>query len=276
MIPTAKEVLAVAASQIGYCEKKTNAYLDDFTKNAGSNNYTRFGRDVSNPKYWNGNKQGQEWCTSFVCSMILYAAGGTPNGGVKNEKYFADVKAVQPYTSLGASCKYQTAAYKKAKRWSETPAVGDQAFFTRGHTGLVEKVGTKTVTLIEGNSHNKVERRTYSFPNAIFSGFGKPNYAAEKEEPKPSAPKEEPKPSAPKEEPKPGTETKPAAFSPYSAKVTPSNGLNVRTGAGTSYKKLGALKCGSVIRILEEKNGWGRIAYEGKTGWVCLTYVRRV
>ena len=267
MIPTAKEVLAVAASQIGYCEKKTNAWLDDFTKNAGSNNYTRFGRDVSNPKYWNGNKQGQEWCTSFVCSMILYAAGGTPNGGVKNEKYFADVKAVQPYTSLGASCKYQTNAYKNAKRWSETPAVGDQAFFTRGHTGLVEKVGTKTITLIEGNSHNKVERRTYSFPNAIFSGFGKPNYAEEKkEEPK----KEDTKPSTP------SSSVPTQSFKPYLVVVTPSNGLNVRTGAGTSYKKLGALKCGTKVKVLEEKSGWGRILYNSKAGWICLTYVKKV
>ena len=31
-------------------EKKSNAYLDDFTKNAGDKNYTKFARDVNN---WN-------------------------------------------------------------------------------------------------------------------------------------------------------------------------------------------------------------------------------
>lgn len=255
MIPTAKEVLAVAASQIGYCEKKTNAYLDDFTKNAGANNYTKYARDLFKAGYWNGNKNGYDWCTTFVAWCIYEACG----------KNLADAKKVQPYGTYGASCKWQTKYYQNAKRWSETPAVGDQAFFTRGHTGLVEKVGAKTITLIEGNSHNKVERRTYSFPNAIFSGFGKPNYAAEKEEPK-----KEDKPSTP------SSSVPTQSFKPYLAVVTPSNGLNVRTGAGTSYKKLGALKCGTKIKVLEEKSGWGRILYNNKAGWICLTYTRKV
>ena len=255
MIPTAKEVLAVAASQIGYCEKKTNAYLDDFTKNAGSNNYTKYARDLYKAGYWNGNKNGYDWCTTFVAWCIYEACG----------KNLADAKKVQPYGTYGASCKWQTKYYQNAKRWSETPAVGDQAFFTRGHTGLVEKVGTKTITLIEGNSHNKVERRTYSFPNAIFSGFGKPYYAAEKEEPKPSSPVSTP--SSPVSTP---------SFKPYLVQVTPSNGLNVRTGAGTSYKKLGALKCGTKVKVLEEKSGWGRILYNSKAGWICLTYTKKV
>lgn len=258
MIPTAKEVLAVAALQIGYCEKKTNASLDDFTKNAGANNYTKYARDLYKAGYWNGNKNGYDWCTTF-CAWCIYEACG---------KNIADAKKVQPYGTYGASCKWQTKYYQNAKRWSETPAVGDQAFFTRGHTGLVEKVEAKTITLIEGNSHNKVERRTYSFPNAIFSGFGKPNYAAEK--PAASVPKEDPKPSTP------STSVPTQSFKPYLAVVTPSNGLNVRTGAGTSYKKLGALKCGTKIKILEEKSGWGRIDYNSKAGWVCLTYVKKV
>ena len=33
-------VIKVAESQIGYLEKKSNADLDSFTGNAGSNNYT--------------------------------------------------------------------------------------------------------------------------------------------------------------------------------------------------------------------------------------------
>ena len=261
MIPTAAEVLAVATKWIGYREKKSNKDLLSFTANAGSNNYTIFGKDVSVPKYWNGNKQGADWCTSFVTACILYAAGGKADGGAANEKFFPDVKKVQPYTTLGASCKYETNAYKKAKRWAETPAVGDQAFFKRGHTGLVEKFDGKRLTLIEGNSNNRVERRTYNFPNSIFTGFGKPYYAipAEKEPAKPSV-----KPA------------EPAKFKEYEAKVTPSNGLNVRTGPSTSYKKLGALKFGTKVKVLEEKSGWGRIVYNGKAGWISLNYVKKV
>lgn len=258
--PTAAETLAVATKYIGYKEKKNANFLDDFDKNAGSANYTLFARDTKG--FW-GNKQGFEWCTTFV--LFCFCKAANPDFPKDKDATFAEVKKVQPYTKYGASCKYQTNAYKNAKRWSSTPAVGYQAFFTRGHTGLVEKVEAKRITLIEGNSNNKVERRTYTWPNSIFSGFGMPNYAPEKTEHKPAA---STKPST-------GTTTKPA-FVAYSAKVIPSNGLNVRTGAGTSYKKLGALKYGTVVTVKEEKSGWGRIAYNGQTGWICLAYVKKV
>ena len=254
MICTAKEALAVAASEIGYKEKKSNKDLDSKTGNAGSANYTKYARDTKG--YW-GNKQGFEWCTTFV--LYCFCKGCDPDFPEGKDAAFADVKKIQPYTKYGAFCKYQTEAYKNAKRWSSTPAVGYQAFFTRGHTGLVEKVGTKTVTLIEGNSNNKVERRTYSFPNAIFSGFGKPYYAVKESAKEP----EKPKPTV-------------VTFKPYEAKVTPSNGLNVRTGPSTSYKKLGALKFGTKVKVLEEKSGWGRIVYNGKAGWISLNYVKKV
>ena len=246
---TAEEVLKVAESQIGYCEKKTNAYLDDFTKNAGSNNYTKYARDLYKAGYWNGNKNGYDWCTTFVAWCFWVAAGRNKDKAIE----------VQPYGSLGASCKYETGYYKKVNRFFSTPMVGDQAFFTRGHTGLVEKVGTKTITLIEGNSNNKMERRSYSFPNSIFSGFGRPFYQANA-----SVPKEDP----PKEDT--------ASFKPYKGKVTSTNGLNVRTGNSTSYKKLGALKYNTVVTILEEKGGWGRINYNGKDGWICLNWIKKV
>lgn len=40
-----EKIYSVAADEIGYLEKKTNAYLDDKTKNAGYNNYTKYWRD---------------------------------------------------------------------------------------------------------------------------------------------------------------------------------------------------------------------------------------
>lgn len=255
MIPTASDVLRVAAKYIGYKEKKTNAQLDDPAANAGSANYTKFARDTKG--FW-GDKQGFEWCTTFVLFCFCEAADPAfPKG---KEEAFTDAKKLQPYTKYGASCKWQTAAYQEAGRWSADPHVGDQAFFTRGHTGLVEKVTAKQITLIEGNSNNKVERHVYKWPNSNFSGFGRPRYAEAAE---PTPPKEEQKPTAP-------------VFREYRAKVTPSNGLNVRTGAGTSFAKLGALKCGTVVTVKAEKSGWGQITYNGRAGWICLTYVRRV
>ena len=67
----------------------------------------------------------------------------------------------------------------------------------------------------------------------------------------------------------------PDPFTPWRGKVTPTNGLNIRTGPGTGYKKLGAMKMGTEIKILEESAGWGRIA-SPKAGWVSLDYVKRM
>ena len=64
-------------------------------------------------------------------------------------------------------------------------------------------------------------------------------------------------------------------FRSYTGTVTPTNGLNVRSGAGTSYQKLGALSHKTQVTILEEKSGWGRINYKGLVGWVALQYIKK-
>lgn len=66
---TADAFVAMAQSYIGYEEKKSNAYLDDFHKNAGRNNYQKFQRDVV-------GYTGDQWCQYFVDAMAFYAAGG--------------------------------------------------------------------------------------------------------------------------------------------------------------------------------------------------------
>ena len=66
------------------------------------------------------------------------------------------------------------------------------------------------------------------------------------------------------------------AFKPYSTTTDAEKGLNVRAGAGTSYKILGILPYGSKVTILEKNGKWGRISYNGKTGWIALQYTRKV
>lgn len=48
--------------------------------------------------------------------------------------------------------------------------------------------------------------------------------------------------------------------------------LNIREGAGTNYKLLGQVPNGTVINVEEVYGVWGKITYNGITGWVCLTY----
>lgn len=49
--------------------------------------------------------------------------------------------------------------------------------------------------------------------------------------------------------------------------------LNVRSGPGSSYGKLGTLSSGKQVTILETQNGWHRINFNGKTGYVSTQYV---
>ena len=52
------------------------------------------------------------------------------------------------------------------------------------------------------------------------------------------------------------------------------NGLNVRSGPGTTYGKIGSLKNGDVVTILEElDNGWYKISFPGANGAATEGYV---
>lgn len=57
-------------------------------------------------------------------------------------------------------------------------------------------------------------------------------------------------------------------------RVTPKIGLNVRTGPGTGYSKLGALVCGTAVQVARIENGWAVIDYRGREAWVCAAYLK--
>ncbi|MDL2258597.1 SH3 domain-containing protein [Eubacteriales bacterium OttesenSCG-928-K08] len=50
--------------------------------------------------------------------------------------------------------------------------------------------------------------------------------------------------------------------------------VNVRTGPSTSYTKLGQLKKGAQVTRTGETNGWSKIDYNGKTGYVSNKYLK--
>lgn len=54
-------------------------------------------------------------------------------------------------------------------------------------------------------------------------------------------------------------------------KVT-ANLLNVRAGAGTNYKIVTTIKKDSIHKLLEEKNGWGKIS----NGWISSEYYKKI
>lgn len=58
----------------------------------------------------------------------------------------------------------------------------------------------------------------------------------------------------------------------YNVKVTAKSGLNIRTGASTSYRIVGGYKYGTVVTITQTNENWGKT----NKGWICLTYTSNV
>ncbi len=67
-------------------------------------------------------------------------------------------------------------------------------------------------------------------------------------------------------------------FKSYKIMVTTST-LNIRKGAGTSYKKIGCIHKGDIYEIVSEANGvgakrWGKI--QPSSGWISLDYTEKI
>lgn len=173
------EVLRVAAAEVGYCEKATNANLDDPTANAGSGNWTKYARDLwaADPHFYQGPKNGYDWCCCFV-DYCFYKASDAETAQ----------KALCYTGPYGAGCGMSVMYYKEAGRFTErvnaSPRPGDQIFFGTAtdvkHTGLVERVDGSNVYTIEGNSSNKVQRRSYKLSDSYIYGYGRPRYDGDK------------------------------------------------------------------------------------------------
>ena len=167
------EVLRVAADELGYLEKASNQKLDDKTANAGSGNWTKYARDLweANPHFYQGSKNGYEWCCVFV-DWCRYVAGGKDSLHAQKISF-----QTGPY---GAGCEFAAQYYKAAGAWYASPKPGDQIFFGNAagaqHTGLVEKVENDKVFTIEDNSYNAVRRQSYALTDASILGYGRPAY----------------------------------------------------------------------------------------------------
>ena len=61
-------------------------------------------------------------------------------------------------------------------------------------------------------------------------------------------------------------------------KVISSDGLNIRAGAGTNTKKIGALAKGATVTVtkVSDNKNWGYV--KSKKGWICISskYVKKV
>lgn len=130
-----------------YLEKKSNAYLDDFTKNAGDKNYTKFARDVNN---WNQpGCQGQPWCAVYQFWKLV--------------KVFGLTKALQIMGGGFYNCQSVTRHAKQKGTWHSTSKKGALIIFRNGsHIGSVNSYDATYVYTNEGN--------TSSAPGVVANG----------------------------------------------------------------------------------------------------------
>lgn len=138
----AKDIVDVAIGEIGYKEQ--------------GNNRTKYGA-------WYG-MNGAAWCHMFV-SWCAYKAGVSTSIVPKTAS-----------TSAGMAWFKKNGLFRYKGKY--TPKRGDIVYFktNRSHVGIVEKVVGSTLHTVEGNTSDRVARRTYPLSNATITGYGVPKY----------------------------------------------------------------------------------------------------
>lgn len=263
---TSDLVINIAKAEVGYLEKKSNSQLDSKTANAGSANYTKYGRDM-HAIYPSVMDFPAAWCDCFV-DWCFYKAYGIANAKGLLGGDFND------YTVASAQLYKNKNAY--IKKGQGVPKIGDQIFFNNGsricHTGLVTKVTSTTVYTIEGNTSSAagvvanggcVREKSYSLNYSRIDGYGRPKYdvAVKTETVKIEAAQSFDK----------------RIVGTYS--VTASS-LNIRTGAGTSKSIIRTIAKGEKVKCFGYYTAisgtkWYYISYNGEVGFVSSKYLKK-
>jgi len=176
-----KGLIALALAEVGYLEKKNGsaAFLGDKTANAGSANYTKYGKEMHDI-YPAVMDYPAAWCDAFV-DWLFYSTYGVANAKGLLGGNFND------YTVASAQLYKNKGAYFK-----KNPRVGDQIFFKNSsricHTGIVYAVDASRVYTIEGNTSGAsgvvangggVCKKSYALGYSRIDGYGRPNYTIE-------------------------------------------------------------------------------------------------
>lgn len=181
----AQVVINIALNEDGYLEKSSAAYkknkniIYEKTKGAGSDNYTKYGKEMHDlypavmdfPAYW---------CDCFV-DWCFYKAYGVSSAKALLSGNFDD------YTVNSKALYVAKGAY--IKRGEGIPKKGDQIFFNNGtrvcHTGIVYDVDKTYVYTVEGNTSvgsavvangGGVSKKKYALSYNKIDGYGRPPY----------------------------------------------------------------------------------------------------
>lgn len=173
MANTCDKVINIAKNEVGYLEKKSNSQLDSKTANAGSANYTKYGKWYGlNPDFW---------CAMFICWIFNEAYGATTAKNLLCGSFSAACETIKQHF------------IDKGQYFTSSPKVGDVIFFTgtrhtgANHIGLVTNVSNGRVYTIEGNTSGGstvidngggVANKSYAISYNRILGYGRPKYDA--------------------------------------------------------------------------------------------------
>lgn len=146
------------------------------------------------------------------------------------------------------------------------------------HVGIVEEVNGNVITTLEGNvdgnnanwAKTSVFRRKWrNFNDWTVYAFYRPNWQAETKSTSTATQKEVEI-----------YQLNSSKAVDYAVKVTATDGLNIRQGAGVKFNKLGAVPENTVLKVTRQTSGngyiWGLIEYDGIKGWIALDYTRKI
>lgn len=177
-----QKVIDIALAEVGYLEKASNKNLDDKTANAGKANYTKYARDLDSMSYFNGRKNGFDWCAVFVCWCFVEAFG-------KAEAVKLLCQPTNRKENYSAGCGYARSYFKAKGQLHDTPQPGDQIFYYSSdkqkiaHTGIVYAVDNTYVYTVEGNTSGDsgivangggVFKKKHKLTLGRIAGYGRP------------------------------------------------------------------------------------------------------
>lgn len=243
---------------IPYLEKRSAAYLDDFQRNAGYNNYTKFARDVNS--WGQPGCQGQPWCAVYQFWKLTKALG------LKT--------ALQIMGGGFYNCRNVTRHAQSKETWKKAPKKGALIIFRNGsHIGSVNKYDTQYVYTNEGNTSSTPGvvvnggsccNKKYKLNAPVIDGYVWIDYGAEEQTSTDTAVKLNKTPR-------------------YVGKVTATE-LNVRSWAGKenpTIKKWPLLKKDNLVDVCDtikaaDGSNWHYIRIAGKYyGFVSATYIKK-
>ena len=171
-----QNLLNLALAQDGYLEKASPSQEDDPYANAGSNNYTKYGRDLVK-QVGSPYSDGVAWCDNFVDWLFLQFGG--------KQSIQENLYGFSAYTPTSAQYFMNNNAWYKGN----SPKPCYQIFFKNSsriyHTGLVVSCANGMVNTIEGNTSSDkgvvanggaVNQKSYSVSDSKIAGYGIPKF----------------------------------------------------------------------------------------------------